>query len=585
MMAILDRILAQLSGFDLWFAIILLIIGLAGCYYIGETVQAGNKKVKSQFLLIGTLVLVGILEIAIHAIFFLPISIFSEEVTGILVLRIEGDDVKNSLQRDLVRTLNTELSGEAPGLHITVRSENEMVAEDMGLAQAHQEARRLGKKSRARLVIWGTQVGEQKFHPRLTIVEDQPRTFTFGERTLSAQNLGEVNLAPEPVNHPIHVIHFVIGHALFEHKDFDAALTRFKTILARPATSAIELNDSRYFAGNCYYYLAQNSREPAGHLQQAIAYYDTVLSLYTEQNFPKAWAIVQNDLGNAYVELPTGDRNGNLQKAIAAYEAALQVYTEKEFPAGWAMTQNSLGVAYFRLPTGDHAEYLQKAIAAYQAALRVYTEKDFPLDWAKTQNNLGTAYSDMNSGDHHENLQRAIVAYEAALRIRTEKNFPADWAMTQNNLGNAYWALSADDQSANLQKAIAAYEAALRVRTEKNFPLKWAMTQNNLGIAYASLTTGDKKENSQKSIAAFEAALRVFNSKNFPAEWASTQNNLGNAYVELPAADRRSNLKKAVAYFKNALQIWTAEAFPDGHQMGNENLRDAQAQLHKLGKK
>ena len=585
MMTILDRILAQLSGFDLWFAIILLIIGLAGCYYIGETVQAGNKKVKFQFLLIGVLVLVGILEIALHAIFFSPISIFSAEVTGILVLRIEGDDVKNSLQRDLVRTLNTELSGEAPGLHITVRSENEMVAEDMGLAQAHQEARRLGKKSRARLVIWGTQVGEQKFHPRLTIVEDQPRTLTFGERTLSAQNLGEVNLSPEPVNHPIHVIHFVIGHALFEHKDFDAALARFKAILARPVTSAIELNDSRYFAANCHYYLAQNSKEPTWHLQQAIAYYDTVLSLYTEQNFPKAWAIVQNDLGNAYVDLPTGDRSENLQKAISAYAAALQVYTEKAFPAGWAMTQNSLGVAYFRLPTGDYTVNLQKAIAAFEAAMRVYTEKDFPVDWAKTQNNLGTAYSDMKTGNRNENLRKAIAAYEVALRVRTEKDFPADWAMTQNNLGNAYWALSADDEPANLQKAIAAYEAALRVRTEKGFPLKWAMTQNNLGIAYASLTTGDKQENLQKSIAAFESALRVFTQRNFPAEWASTQNNLGNAYVDLPADDRRPNLKKAIAHFQNALQIWTTEAVPDGYEMASTNLQDAQSQLRKLGKK
>ncbi len=585
MMTILDKVLAKLSGFDLWFAILLLIIGLAGCYYLGETIQEGKKKVKLQFILIGALVLIGILEVTVHALFFSPSSVFPKAVAGILVLRIEGDDAKNSLQRDLVRTLNTELSEEAPGFNISVRSENKIVSEDLGLAQAHQEARRLGKKSRAKLVIWGTQVGEQKFHPRLTIVEDQPRTFTFGDRTLSTQNLGEVNLSPELVNQPIHVISFVIGYALFEHKDFDAALARFKTILARPVTSAIELNDSRYFAGNCHYYLAQNSREPAWHLQQAIAYYDTVLSLYTEQNFPKAWAVVQNDLGNAYVELPTGDRSANLQKAIAAYEAALRVYTEKEFPAGWAMTQNSIGVAYFRLPTGNRAENLQKSIVAYQAALRVYTEKDFPLDWAKTQNNLGTAYSELDSGEPHENLQKAINAYEAALRIRTEKDFPADWAMTQNNLGNVYWALAANGQSADLQKAITAYEAALRVRTEKDFPLKWAMTQNNLGIAYASLTTGDKQANLQKSIAAFEAALRVFTQKNFPAEWASTQNNLGNAYVELPADDRRANLKMAVTYFENALQVWTAEAFPDGHQMASENLQDAQSQLQKLGKK
>lgn len=584
MMSIFDKVLAQLSGFDFWFAMILSIIGLAGCYYLGETIPEKSKKVKSQFSLIGALVLIGLLEITIHSFFFSPPSTFSKDVAGILVLQIEGDDAKNSLQRDLVRTLNTELSEETAGLNITVRAENKMVAEDMGLAPAHQQARQLGKKSQAQLVIWGTQVGEQKFHPRITIVNDQPRTLTFGERTLSAQSLGEVNLSPESVSHPVHVIHFVIGHALFEHKDFAAALARFKTILASPVASGIELNDSRYFAGNCHYYLAQSSREPASHLQQAIAYYDTVLGLYTERNFPKAWAVVQNDLGNAYVDLPTGDRSANLQKAIAAYEAALRVYTEKEFPAGWAMSQNSLGVAYFRLPTGDHAENLHKAIAAYEAALRVYTEKDYPVDWAKTQNNLGTAYSDMETGDRQENLQRAIAAYEAALRIRTEKDFPADWAMTQNNLGNAYWALSADGESENLQKAIAAYEAALRIRTEKDFPLKWAMTQNNIGIAYASLTTGDKQQNLQKSIAAFAGALRVFTQENFPGEWASTQNNLGNAYVELAADADGANLRQAITCFENALQIWTATAFPEEHKMAVENLKDAKSQLRKLAK-
>ena len=585
MMSIVDKILGQLSGFDLWFAIILLIIGLAGCYYLGETMQDGKRKVKLQFALIGALVLIGVLEIAVHAFLFSPAAVFSNETAGILVLRIEGDDAKNSLQRDLVRTLNTELSEEAPGFKIIVRSENSMVSEDMGLALAHQEARQLGKKSRAQLMIWGTQVGEQKFHPRLTIVEDQPRTLTFGERTLSAQNLGEVNLSPELVSHPIHVINFVIGYTLFEHKDFAAALARFKTILARPMTSAIELTDSRYFAGNCHFYLAQSSKEPAWHLQQAIAYYDTVLSFYTEQNFPKAWAIVQNDVGNAYVDLPTGDRSANLQKAISAYEAALRVYTEKDFPTGWAMAQNSLGVAYLRLPTGDYAKNVQKAITALDAALRVYTEKDFPADWAKTQNNLGTAYSNMKTGDRHENLQKAIAAYEAALRVRTEKDFPLDWAITQNNLGTIYWALSSDGQGGNLERAIAAYEAALRVRTEKGFPLKWAVTQNNLGIAYASLTTGDKKENLQKSIAAFEAALRVTTKENFPGEWAMTQNNLGNAYVDLPTEDRYANLIKAVAHFENALQIWTAQADPEGYQMASTNLQDAQSQLHKLGKK
>ena len=131
--------------------------------------------------------------------------------------------------------------------------------------------------------------------------------------------------------------------------------------------------------------------------------------------------MTQNNLGNAYSDLPTGDRGENLRRAIACYEAALRVYTEADFPSDWATTQNNLGNAYSDLPTGDRGENLRRAIACYEAALRVRTEADFPSDWARTQNNLGNAYRDLPTGDRGENLRRAIACYEAALRVYTER--------------------------------------------------------------------------------------------------------------------------------------------------------------------
>jgi hypothetical protein len=79
-----------------------------------------------------------------------------------------------------------------------------------------------------------------------------------------------------------------------------------------------------------------------------------------------------------------GPRAANLQKAIGGYETALRVRTEKDFPADRAETQNNLGNAYADLPARDRAANLQKAIGAYEAALRVRTEKDFPATWAET---------------------------------------------------------------------------------------------------------------------------------------------------------------------------------------------------------
>jgi hypothetical protein len=60
------------------------------------------------------------------------------------------------------------------------------------------------------------------------------------------------------------------------------------------------------------------------------------------------------------------------------------------------MTQNNLGNAYLYLPTGDRGENLRRAIACFEAALRVRTEVDFPQDWATTQFNLGLALREVN---------------------------------------------------------------------------------------------------------------------------------------------------------------------------------------------
>jgi tetratricopeptide (TPR) repeat protein len=88
-------------------------------------------------------------------------------------------------------------------------------------------------------------------------------------------------------------------------------------------------------------------------------------------SFPLDWAMTQNHLGNAYLYLPSGDRQTNLQPAIACYQAALQVLTREAFPVEWAMTQNHLGLADADLPGGDREANLKQAIACYQAAVPI----------------------------------------------------------------------------------------------------------------------------------------------------------------------------------------------------------------------
>jgi class 3 adenylate cyclase/predicted ATPase len=285
---------------------------------------------------------------------------------------------------------------------------------------------------------------------------------------------------------------------------------------------------------------------------------ESLLIRLIAESDPAKWAATQNNLGNAYRNLPTGDRGENLGKAIECYEAALGVWTEHDSPKQWAMSQNNLGIAYGQLPTGDRDENLGKAIGCFEAALRVRTERDTPEDWARTQNNLGIAYRTLPTGDRDENLRKAIRCYEAALRVRTERDFPKEWAITQNNLGNAYHDLPTGDMGENLMKAIACYEAALRVRTEHDFPREWAMTQNNLGLAYQKLPAGNRGENLEKAIACYEAALRVRTEHDFPRDWATTQNNLGTLYKERAVGEPGVHLQMAILCFESAARGFSA---------------------------
>jgi predicted LPLAT superfamily acyltransferase len=332
--------------------------------------------------------------------------------------------------------------------------------------------------------------------------------------------------------------------------------------------------------GNAYANLPSGDR--AANLSIAIGAYESALEVYTREAHPVDWATTQNNLGNAYASLPSGDRAANLSKAIGAYKSALEVRTREAHPVDWAMTQNNLGVAYASLPSGDRAANLSIAIGAYKSALEVRTREAHPVDWAMTQNNLGVAYANLPSGDRAANLSIAIGAFKSAMEVYTREAHPVDWAMTQNNLGNAYANLPSGDRAANLSKAIGAHESALEVCTREAHPVDWATTQNNLGNAYANLPSGDRAANLSIAIGAYKSALEIRTREAHPVDWAMTQNNLGTAYASLPSGDRAANLSIAIGAYKSALEVRTREAHPVDWAGTQNNLGTAYASLARL---
>jgi tetratricopeptide (TPR) repeat protein len=289
------------------------------------------------------------------------------------------------------------------------------------------------------------------------------------------------------------------------------------------------------------------------------------------------WGAMQNSLGVAYQNLPSGDRRENLRRAVAAYRETLKYHTREVSEQAYAVTQHNLGTAYADLAQiEDRAENLWRAVAAYQEALKYRTPEDAPLAYAATQGVLGLAYRYLAGiEDRADNLRLAIRAHQAALAFYTPDAHPLDYAATQNNLGNAYRDLAAvDDHAENLRRAVAAYQEALRYRTADSEPMAYAATQNNLGTAYRALAAEeDAASNLRRAVAAFENALRYYTPHHDPLDYAATRSNLGSAYRALAhIEDETANLDRALAAFEDALHYCTPERVPLDYATTQANL-------------
>jgi tetratricopeptide (TPR) repeat protein len=604
---VLKRLLDKLHGRDFWIGLVAVPLGVIVWLQIGISGEQETLVFHRRIFAAGAIATVAAATIWLNHILLLRTATFGRAITGILVMRISGDNADNSMQLDLVESLNTQLQREPQGAQIEIHAGTKTIDLSRGLPAAHKYARVAGERVSARLVVWGTKVGDSQFFPRVTIVAADSNSSLAGEHTYEMQDIRELRLPTELIKKPLFLAQFAEGYSNYDRGDFKKALPHLNAAIQHQAASARELADLRFFTARCYLNLSFGQKTIAIDLQHSITLFDlaareyigsdeqqwiktqiniavaygnlptierseslqrcisiltAALKVCSEEVSSTLWADIQMNLGNAHSELPSGDRNRNLQQAIDAYEAALRVRTESAFPEAWAALQDNLGNVYKQLPIGDSAANLRRAIAYHKAALRVRSERKCPREWALSQNNLGAAYHLSSTRDPSKNIRNAIEAYSAALRVRTETVFPVEWALTQHNLGVAYSDLPTGNRGDNLRKAIDTFEAALRVRTEIDFPIEWGQTQHSLANAYHQLPAGDRTENTQNAITAFTAALRVRTELGFPRDWAMTQYSLAGVYAASPIGDPVSNLNRAIRHYEAAAHVDTKKEFP-----------------------
>ena len=287
---------------------------------------------------------------------------------------------------------------------------------------------------------------------------------------------------------------------------------------------------------------------------------------------PEQRAHIQNSLGIAWTQLPTGDRAENIETSIRHFESALEYYDRNPLCADWAMIHNNLGNAYSDRIKGEPAYNIETSLGHFYTALQVIARETFPTEWATIQNNIGEAYRKRIEGDAAENIESAIEHFESALLVRTKAASSEKWATTHNNLGIAYSDRIKGERSKNIETAIDHLEKSLEIQTREKYPEPWAKTHNNLGATYLFRIKGDRAENIEMAIEHCEKACQVRTREAAPADWATTHNNLGEAYRKRIKGNRNDNIENAIRHFENALKVRTCEAFPIYYGQTKHNL-------------
>lgn len=271
---------------------------------------------------------------------------------------------------------------------------------------------------------------------------------------------------------------------------------------------------------------------------------------------PLEHAALRYQLGLAYAELPTGERELNLSRAVASYERAAELFSPEHHPAEHARVQSARGAALREIGSA------QDAVNACETAVRLLTDAGAPGELGAALNNLGLSRSDL--GLHDE----AVAALEAAIEAFDEAGEDHQRAMARHNLGHAQAAAGAHEA------ATASYEQGLDELDVEEAPYQWGLLQHALGV---SLSAAGQPE---RAAEAFAASLRSFTRNRYPFQFALAKNNYGLAWAQVGGT---IPLRRAVASYEDALRIFDVRVHRTQWEQVYRNLEMAESALADLG--
>ncbi len=133
-------------------------------------------------------------------------------------------------------------------------------------------------------------------------------------------------------------------------------------------------------------------------------------------------------------------RRGALTEVVQLYQAALHAgITLEGTPDTYALVQSNIGLAYVSMPMTDAGDKIRHAVAvsSFREALKVYTREAFPEQWTSTMLNMANALQYLDSSHREENLMLAVDTYEELLAVRNKAYDPVGYGRLLANQANA----------------------------------------------------------------------------------------------------------------------------------------------------
>ena len=186
--------------------------------------------------------------------------------------------------------------------------------------------------------------------------------------------------------------------------------------------------------------------------------YETAIAIAKQQRLPGLLAELWTQLGMVLQQASGTNRECGLG-AIRAYQAALQTGIQADTqPELYADLHNNLGLAYLALPSSETSNQLRTGIAiqSFRAALERLDVENYGEMWARISMNLANALQYAPTSHPESNLIQAVEIYDQVLTIRTRAREPIAYAIVVLNQANALAHLGIFKPA--LEKAAEAYK-------------------------------------------------------------------------------------------------------------------------------